>query len=344
VTQLVPGVSLKNLEPRVWDPESPFYIPCVRALMVSYAEIAASNSLVRKARELGLHALLRVDRTCQIYLDNGSFAFRRNSRRVSPAEFYSFVADALPGWYPVHFDAIPHPQMATRERDSAYLKTMRANRRGTKTGAAYVIHVGGSLKKYVRALRGITESDPSRRIAIGGAVPHILTSKGSQANIDVISQLHIVRKAFVGHNLHAFGLGSTATLHLARLLCLDSVDSSGYRNRAARGIIQLPGTGDREIAALGSWRGRKLSAGESRLLKDCRCPACQRYGIFGLRALGIHGFACRASHNLWVLYDELRWLDAHVGKGTYRDAFQLRLRNSRYTRLAEAVAAIAEVS
>ena len=37
-----------------------------------------------------------------------------------------------------------------------------------------------------------------------------------------------------------------------REMGVDSVDSSGWRNRAPRGIMQLPGSGDRMVAELGS--------------------------------------------------------------------------------------------
>ena len=93
---VVPGISLKNLEPRVSNPESPFFIPQVKALMVSYAELATCKSRMRRACETGLCRLLHAMPTHQIYLDNGSFAFRRKEYRITPTEFYAFVTRALP--------------------------------------------------------------------------------------------------------------------------------------------------------------------------------------------------------------------------------------------------------
>jgi hypothetical protein len=40
--------------------------------------------------------------------------------------------------------------------------------------------------------------------------------------------------------------------YIAALLDINSVDSRGWRNRAACGIIQLPGKGDRIVADLGN--------------------------------------------------------------------------------------------
>ena len=230
--------------------------------------------------------------------------------------------------------------MSIEECDSAYSRTMRANRAAMRTNAAYIIHAGMSVAKYIKSIKMLIKDDISRRIAIGGVVPHILKTKGALENVEIASQLLLIRRSFVGHNVHGFGLGSTATLHVARLIGLDSVNSSGYRHRAARGVIQLPGTGDREIAPLGSWGGRGLSIAERRQLCNCVCPACRLYGIKGLRAAGVHGFACRASHNLWVLYDELDWLNSHIADGTYGRVFQHRLKNSAYRGIVDMISAI----
>jgi hypothetical protein len=120
------------------------------------------------------------------------------------------------------------------------------------------------------------------------------------------------RDEFSDQKLHVFGIGGTATLHIAALLKFNSVDSSGWRNRAARGMIQLPGTGERTIAGLGKWRGRDISQQDIEILKQCQCPACQTYGIQGLKLTrddgqgqGSRGFYNRATHNLWVLLARL---------------------------------------
>jgi hypothetical protein len=110
------------------------------------------------------------------------------------------------------------------------------------------------------------------------------------------------------------------TLHLAALLDVDSVDSSGWRNRAARGIVQLPGRGDRVVANLGNWRGREPDADEWGLLTSCPCPACQQFTVEGLKASGIAGFVI-ASHitcgHSWRRRGRLRsiWLMVHMRLG-----------------------------
>jgi 7-cyano-7-deazaguanine tRNA-ribosyltransferase len=55
---LIPGLSLKNLKPRVWDVDSPYYLSNVQAVMVSYADFHRTPVHRRKAMEQGLHAYL----------------------------------------------------------------------------------------------------------------------------------------------------------------------------------------------------------------------------------------------------------------------------------------------
>jgi 7-cyano-7-deazaguanine tRNA-ribosyltransferase len=126
-----------------------------------------------------------------------------------------------------------------------------------------------------------------------------------------------VRTTFEDKKLHVFGVGGTSTLHVMALLGIDSVDSSGWRNRAARGIIQLPGSGERLVTQLGNWRGRTPSWKEWQDLTHCGCPTCVKSGKEGLKANKLHGFCCRATHNLWVLLEENHWLAQHVSAENY---------------------------
>lgn len=79
------------------------------------------------------------------------------------------------------------------------------------------------------------------------------------------------------------------------------------------------------------------------MLEQCRCPACQRFGIAGLTANGIDGFCHRATHNLWVLLQEARAIDEHLKDGTYRRWHQAHIENSIYSRLLHTAMALIEV-
>jgi tRNA-guanine family transglycosylase len=137
--------------------------------------------------------------------------------------------------------------------------------------------------------------------------------------------------------IHVLGIGGTATLHIAALLKMDSVDSSGWRNRAARGIVQLPGSGDRTVAKLGKWKIRTPSPEEWEKLSQCQCPACKNYGLDGLKLNKIEGFCNRAAHNLWVLLNEAKLVEEHLSKGTYTGWYKEHLNNSTYLPLIESL-------
>src|SRR5437868_562533 len=72
---IVAGLSLSNLNPRVWDSESPYYLSDLGAVMVSYADFHKAPQRRKWAMEQGLHTYLGVPEGIKIYLDNGAFYF-----------------------------------------------------------------------------------------------------------------------------------------------------------------------------------------------------------------------------------------------------------------------------
>ncbi len=72
---VVAGLSLKNLQPSVWDTNSPFHLPDLRAVMVSYADFHRMPARRRAAMERGLHEYLGIPEETKVYLDNGAFYF-----------------------------------------------------------------------------------------------------------------------------------------------------------------------------------------------------------------------------------------------------------------------------
>ena len=82
-----PGLSLKNLDPRVWDKSSRYYLPKLQAVMVSFADFHSTPARRQKAMELGLHKYLGVPKRIQIYLDNGAFYFMKLSGGISKSDY-----------------------------------------------------------------------------------------------------------------------------------------------------------------------------------------------------------------------------------------------------------------
>jgi queuine/archaeosine tRNA-ribosyltransferase len=212
---------------------------------------------------------------------------------------------------------------------------MRANLHYQHNGYVPVVHIGRHLMDYTARVSADESLSKKPCIALGAIVPNLLRKPKAMAYTDILAGLLHVRRIFKDKSIHVFGVGGTATLHLTALLRFDSVDSSGWRNRAARGIIQLPGSGERLVADLGNWRGREPSADEWDLLDRCKCPACREHGRTGLKARKLHGFCCRATHNLWVLLEENRWLNKHLVAGTYGRNYTKRVDNSTYKPLID---------
>ena len=332
---VVAGLSLKNLQPDVWNPDSPYYIPNLHAIMVSYGDFHQMPRQMEKAKDQGLREYLQVPNRVAIYLDNGAFYFLRSEEEATRENYQDFVENAKPDWYPAAFDVIPTPQMSAYKQRHCLEATMSANRAYQNDGYVPVIHVSRLLNEYVQKIKRSRTLSAKAKIALGGMVPNLLRAPKALSYDTVLNNLLQVRSAFADKELHVFGIGGTATLHLAALLEIDSADSSGWRNRAARGIVQLPGCGDRVVANLGSWRGREPSAEEWKKLKRCLCPACLEHGVNGLRASGLKGFCNRATHNLWVLLSEARWLQKHLEAQTYGRHYRRRLDNSTYLPLIE---------
>jgi 7-cyano-7-deazaguanine tRNA-ribosyltransferase len=333
--RIVAGLSLNNLKPRVWDATSPYYLPDLQAVMVSYADFDRMSARRREAMKEGLHTYLGIPNGVAIYLDNGAFSFLRRGGEVPRNEYEEFVERACPGWYPIPQDYIPAPRMSDDEQLNCLRQTMEVNRSYRRDGYVPVIHISRHLDEYLKQLQADKRLQAKPAVALGGIVPNLLRMPKAMSYGDVLGSVRQVRAELANQELHIFGIGGTATLHLAALLAVDSVDSSGWRNRAARGIVQLPGRGDRVVANLGSWRGREPDEDEWQILATCPCPACREYGSEGLQTDGIQGFCNRATHNLWTLLDEARQIEEHIAAETYADWYLEHVRNSIYLPLIE---------
>jgi 7-cyano-7-deazaguanine tRNA-ribosyltransferase len=333
--KVVAGINLKSLEPKVWDPESPYYLPDLKAVMVSYADFCQWPAQRRRSMEIGIHASLGIPKRIKVYLDNGAFYFSARGVQIPIRDYEEFAVEACPDWKPIPRDFIPSPGMSLEEQRECLNRTMRVNRTYRHDGYVPVAHISRVLPDYITRIKAHEQLSAKKAIALGAIVPNLLRAPNALTHREILDSLRQFRRDFTGKKIHVFGIGGIATLHLVSLLKMDSVDSSGWRNRAARGLIQLPGHSERMIAELGSWRGRRLSDWELRKLRQCECPACVRQGKRGLRATGVEGFRNRATHNLWTLLKEEQWVDAQLRAGTYRSNYKRHLTNTIYRPLID---------
>ncbi len=335
--EIVAGLTLKQLKPLVWDKDSEYFIPAVNAVMVSYADFHRVSKHRQQAMSLGLHSFLGIPKNVRIYLDKGAFYFLSHVGDTPRDEDEEFVQQAKPDWWPIPQDYIPIPKMSLDEQEHCFTRTMEVNLAYQRDGFVPVIHISRFLEQYTVKIQGNSELSKKPAIALGGIVPNLLRAPKAMTHTSILDSLRQVRQAFVGKQIHVFGIGGTATLHIAALLGIDSVDSSGWRNRAARGVIQLPGTGERVVAELGSWRGRRPTSDEWKRLEGCPCPACKQHGTTGLKANRSSGFYNRATHNLWMLLEEALLIQEHLAAGTYAEWYKGHLDNTMYRPLIEAL-------
>lgn len=330
--------------PKFWDESNEWYLPEVKAIMVSFADFCKSKTKRKAAMDKGLREYLGVRPNILVYLDNGSFAFWRQGLKRPIEEYVQFVKEARPDWYPIPTDFIPHPELSRSEQRLLFEKTMHMNLNYGSTGYVPVIHAGDWLEDYLEALEK-NHVPLSRGVALGGLVPRLLTTKGAASRKRVIDAIKRTRD-YICTELHVFGIGGLTTLHLAAALGVDSIDSSGWRNRAARGLILLPGRGERSVVPLGNWRGVEVSGPEMQMLESCSCPACQKYGLEGLKAYnargnkkgrgnGTSGFNRRAIHNLWTLLREAAEVDDKLARGEYRTWYRQHVAGTIVLRLIE---------
>jgi 7-cyano-7-deazaguanine tRNA-ribosyltransferase len=271
----------------------------------------------------------------QVYLDNGSFYFLRREGQTSWDQYNEFVEKAKPDWYPIPRDYIPAPSMTPDEQWNFLHRTLHVNLAYRRDGYVPVIHASQTLADCLKLFRSDPDLMAKPVVAVGGLVPNLLRSSHARPYSEVLDGLTAVRQAFAGKQLHVFGVGGNSTLHLVELLGFDSADSSGWRNRAIRGLIQLPGTGDRAAVKLGNWRGRPPSEKEWERLRECQCPGCTANGAEGLTATGMRGFSTRAVHNLWVLLEEARLVEQHLADGSYATWYPEHLDNTIYRPLID---------
>ena len=280
--EIVAGLNLTSIKPKVWDTNSDYYLSQLDAVMVSYAQFHQSKTRRVRAMDMGLHIGLNIPEKVKIYLDNGAFKFSRLEGEVPREEYKTFVKSAKPDWHVIPQDYIPTPDMSDYKQNKCLERTMAVNSEFSYNGFVPVVHVSRCLNKYIRLFNEDEKLRKKPIIAIGGIVPNLLRAPKAMSSKKILDSIIKVRETFATQKLHLFGVGGTSTLHVAALLKMDSVDSMGWRSRAARGLIQLPGIGDRSVANLGNWKVREPNPQELRVLKNCQCPACQKYGIKGL--------------------------------------------------------------
>lgn len=293
---------LPSLEPHLWNHFD------VETVMVSAYEIIRNRRVYNEVCEKGIHKYLGFDGL--IIMDSGGFSFQKKDELdVDPEDILELYEMSKPDLGVV----LDHPlnpledEMKNKER---WLKTLQNSDlmlKNSKIPLIPVVH-GYSLKDLKKScddIKNIHENPPI--IGLGSIVPLIFKCRGSKKFKNsvnfIIDSVRMVRKEFPDSLLHVFGIGSTKSMHLMYSLGVDSLDSMGWRLKAAYGCIQLPGVGDRYPVNKNNGRP-SLTESDKKLLGVCECPICKDRSLEERIRLLDSDFKSRAIHNAWVFMCE----------------------------------------
>lgn len=315
----------------------------VDALMVNACDIINQYGRVsEKIMNEGIHKYLNFNGP--VLMDSGGFLFQKKKElTVQPREILDLYYYSKPDFGVV----LDHPLNTSA---SYYLNMKRWKK--TLANTAYMFENNGSVAlmpvthgygktRIRRACDEIKDTigEPTM-IGIGSLVPLIKSgwigrkNNGSGRKF-LVDAIKIVRNEFPDAFMHVFGVGGTTTMHLMYALGVDSVDSMGWRMKAAHGAIQLPGIPDRFLSPRTRKTGKgriSISGYDKKILSKCQCPVCREKTLKQQIKLLDNEFKLRALHNAWVFYSERKSAVKNIQKDTYREFALDRMEKSTFKR------------
>lgn len=252
-------------------------------------------------------------------MDSGGYLFmRKKTMDVFPQDILKLYESSKPN-LAVVLDHPLEPLLSRRQRKKRQLKTLEntkymLNSRISENPELIPVIHGYSSQAVRWCIRALNEIGDFKTYGIGSLVPSVFNAKGIGGIYNVLQIVSYVRKKLPSKRIHVFGIGSTFTMHLMYYIGADSVDTSGWRTKAAFGAIQLPGIGDRYITQRQRNKNYKdLTESDKKTLAKCRCPICSEEGLEKLRT----SFNARALHNAWVYQREIESTRMFMAEGTY---------------------------
>lgn len=266
------------------------------------------NYALKEIYEKKIHRYVKFDRP--IMMDSGGFLFmKRKEIDVTADDIIELYEKIKPNFgvvldHPITPDLSYYEIQKRRHLTLRNTKRMMDLRRTKNPEIIPVIHGFNtrSVNWFVNNLQKIAQFNT---YGIGSLVPSVFNAKGIGGISNVIKIIINTRRLLPQARLHVFGVGSITTMNMMFFAGANSVDSSAWRTKAAYGAIQLAGIGDRYITGRAGKDTNKiykdLSRKEKKILEECRCPACRKEGLKGLR----RSFSGRALHNAWVFQKEI---------------------------------------
>jgi len=311
--------------PKPWE-----YFP-METVMVNAHDFINKPSLYEEVCKKGIHKLLGFEGL--IMMDSGGFIFQKKEKiDIEPSKIIELYEKSKPD-IGVILDHPFSPEKSNSDNQKRWEQTLQNTdfmiKNNGKIALMPVLH-GYSLKELKNACDQIKRiNENPMLVGLGSLVPLLFNMKGSNRFKNprnfVIDATRLVRKEFPNSLLHTFGVGSTKTMHLMYSLGVDSLDSSGWRLKAAYGNIQLPGVSDRNPTSRNNGRS-SLNEKEKKILEQCECPTCKNKSLEE-KIKSLDGpFPPRALHNAWVYVQERESYIKSLNEGTSREFTEKRLR------------------
>lgn len=311
-------------------------------VLVNAYQLARNPAIRDRVRHEGLGRVVGFDGP--FFVDSGGFQFAAHGKAaISPAQVAAIYRElnvtrgaALD--IPLDPTASNGENLRRWRRTVANTNCMRAELAISTVVPVLHTYSASAVRARLRALWPLREHP--RQIAVGSLVPliqgkHLGNRFGSGDRLMVRRWrliggiLDEVRAAFPSSEIHVFGAGSPATVLLLFALGVNSVDSVGWRLKAAYGDVFVSGYPARNISPHPPRQGRRIRlADECRdVIERCVCPACSmvpaRLRVCRLR----HCYRLRATHNAHCLLADAEGFSRAQRAGGVAEYLHNRLRH-----------------
>jgi len=314
----------------------------VSGILVNACDILTSNGISKRIEKEGIGNFLRYDGP--IMMDSGGFQFQKKETiDINPLSIMDLYEKSKPDIGVV----LDHPLdlISEKKNGERLISTMKNTGIMLKNNGNVVLlpvihgYAADDINQLIEYIKDMI-GDPVL-IGVGSLVPLIKALNGRKEFIMskesivermgppkakaltgfyMVEIVKLIRREFPRSFLHVFGVGGVTTMHLMFSLGVDSIDSIGWRLKAAYGAIQLPGVGDRFVSPKKRKR-TKLSEKDLILLEKCECPICRQQKLARRMELLDNAdpstFCNRAIHNAWVFQQELKEARNMIEKNCY---------------------------
>ncbi len=235
----------------------------------------------------------------ELWIDSGGYQILRKNLNIDVRDIQNIYREIDAQLY-FALDVPPSPQDSPAVAKKKFEKTYRNwLKMSKKLEVVPVLHIYREMGMFMKYLEKYLDAPA---LAIGGAVPYVLTTRGvprgsRQMALSLIAE---ARRSYRGH-LHVFGLGSPSITPILRAIGVDSTDTATWRLKAAYGKVILPGGGERHVT------GRDVKFGKAKPKDGELSQLCQYLAKTGFPQLdGFYdriakSFEYRALVNAWVV-------------------------------------------